>query len=282
MVYAMACADENYMPSAKFQLDTALKKGKVDKTLCYNIADMDKEFTVKNNKILSSGEGRRRGYYLWKPYFVNKALLELQQGDYLIYLDSAGFYYRSNVAPIVSYMGRKNIDMIGSRRNGYLEKHWTKRDVFVYMKCDTQKYTNQVQAMGGCFILKKTDTTQKIIQEWLKYAQDYRIISDDPNTCGLDNYEGFVENRHDQSILSLLMKKYNIDIIENLPIADFYVYHHTRETSIWRIKAELHRRRMLQIKKCLVKKNFKGVYYIEREQIKNVMWVQKMLRRKVN
>ena len=137
MVYAMACADENYMPSAKFQLDTALKKGKVDKTLCYNIADMDKEFTEKNNKILSSGEGRRRGYYLWKPYFVNKALLELRQGDYLIYLDSAGFYYRSNVAPIVSYMGRKNIDMIGSRRNGYLEKHWTKRDVFVYMKCDT-------------------------------------------------------------------------------------------------------------------------------------------------
>ena len=75
MVYAMACADENYMPSAKFQLDTALKKGKVDKTLCYNIADMDKEFTEKNNKILSSGEGRRRGYNLWKPYFVNKALL---------------------------------------------------------------------------------------------------------------------------------------------------------------------------------------------------------------
>lgn len=282
MVYAMACADENYMPSAKFQLSTALKKGKVDKTLCYNIADMDKQFIEKNDKILSSGEGRRRGYYLWKPYFVNKALLGLKQGDYLIYLDSAGFYYRSNVAPIISYMGRKNIDMVGSRRNGYLEKHWTKRDVFVYMKCDVQKYTNQVQAMGGCFILKKTERTQKIIQEWLQYAQDYRIISDAPNTCGLDNYEGFVENRHDQSILSILMKKYDIVNIENLPIADFYVYHHTRETSIRHIKAELHRRRMLQIKEYIAKKNLKGVYYIERERFKNVMWVQKMLRRKVN
>ena len=41
MVYAMACADDAYMPSAKFQLDTALKNGKVDQILCYNIADMD-------------------------------------------------------------------------------------------------------------------------------------------------------------------------------------------------------------------------------------------------
>ena len=48
MVYAMACADDNYMPSVKFQLDTALKKGKVDRTLCYNIADMDVDFKKKN------------------------------------------------------------------------------------------------------------------------------------------------------------------------------------------------------------------------------------------
>lgn len=160
----MACPDENYMPSAKFQLNTALKKGKVDKTLCYNIAGMDKEFMEKNDKILSSGEGRRRGHYLWKPYFVNKALLELKQGDYLIYLDRAGFYYRSTVASIISYMGGENIDMVGSRRNSYLEKHWTKRDVFVYIKCNTQEYTNQVQAMGGCFISKKQKEHTKLFK----------------------------------------------------------------------------------------------------------------------
>ena len=33
MVYAMACADDNYMPSAVFQLGTAIKKGKEDRTL---------------------------------------------------------------------------------------------------------------------------------------------------------------------------------------------------------------------------------------------------------
>lgn len=60
MVYAMACADDNYMPSVKFQLDTALKKGKVDRTLCYNIADMDVDFKRKMKKSFRLAENAER------------------------------------------------------------------------------------------------------------------------------------------------------------------------------------------------------------------------------
>lgn len=278
MVYAMACADDNYMPSAKFQLDTALKKGKVDKTLCYNIADMDEEFQNKNRKILEAGEARRKGCYLWKPYFVNKALHDIKGGDFLLYMDGAGGYYRSSVAPIIAYMNQKHIDMVGSRRWKYLEKHWTKRDAFVYMDCDREEYTDQYQCWAGVFVLRKTQNTLNIVKEWFEYAQDYRIITDAPNTCGLDNYEGFEENRHDQSILSLLMRKHNVAIIEELPVADFYVYHHTRETTVTAVKAELARRRRQQMKAFLKNKDLKGVYYIERERVKNLLWVQQILR----
>lgn len=280
MVYAMACADDNYMPSARFQLDTAVKKGKVDKTLCFNIADMDDEFKEKNKAILEAGGERRKGCYLWKPYFVNKALNDINDEDFLIYMDSAGFYYRSAVSEITDYMKKNNIDMIGSRRFKYLEKHWTKRDAFVYMNCDTDKYTEQYQGMGGLFVLRKTERTQSIMREWLKYAQDYRIITDAPNTCGLDNYEGFVENRHDQSILSILMRKYDVATIEELPVADFYVYHHTMETSFKTIKAELTKRRRQQIKAYLDKKDLKGIYYLERDQVKEMLWVQRRLRKR--
>lgn len=279
MVYAMACADDNYMSSAKFQLNTALKKGKVDKTLCYNIADMDEEFQNTNRKILELGKEKGLGFYLWKPYFVWKAMSDIKLGDFLVYLDSSGFYYRSSVAPIVSYMQRYDIDMICSRRYHYLEKHWTKRDAFVYMGCDLPEYIEQVQAMSGFFVLRKTDITIKIIQEWLMYAQDYRIITEAPNVSGLDNYNGFQQHRHDQSILSLLERKYDVKTIEETPIADFYVYHHTMETSIRSIKAKLAGVRRQQIKDCLKKKQYKGVYYIERERVKNVLWIQKMLRR---
>lgn len=280
MIYAMTCADDKYMPSAKFQLNTALKKGKVNKTLCYNLADMDKTFQNANKKIFELGKEKGAGFYLWKPYFVWKAISSIKSKDFLVYLDSAGFYYRSSIIPIVSYMQNYDIDMICSRRYRYLEKHWTKRDAFVYMGCDSPKYTEQVQAMSGFFVLRKTDKTIKLIQEWLMYAQDYRIITEVPNVSGLDNYIGFQQHRHDQSILSLLECKYDVKTIEASPIADFYVYHHTLETSVRAVKAELARKRRQQIKGCLRKKNLKGVYYIERERVKNVLWIQKILREK--
>ena len=31
MIYAVTCADDNYMPSAQFQMETAKKYGKVDR-----------------------------------------------------------------------------------------------------------------------------------------------------------------------------------------------------------------------------------------------------------
>ena len=42
--------------------------------------------------------------------------------------------------------------------------------------------------------VEKNEITEKFLKEWLKYACDKRIISDDENTCGLMNYEGFIEN----------------------------------------------------------------------------------------
>ena len=47
-------------------------------------------------------------------------------------------------------------------------------------------------------------------EEYLCYCQDERIITDNPNTMGLPNYPEFIQNRHDQSVSSLLAKKYNI------------------------------------------------------------------------
>lgn len=275
----MACADDNYMPSAKFQLETALKKGKVDKVLCFNIADMDADFQNKNKRILESGGERRKGCYLWKPYFVLRALKDIDDGDFLIYMDAGGGYYKCKVAALIGYMKQNAIDMIGSRRYKYLEKYWTKRDAFVYMDCDKKEFTDQYQCWAGFFVMRKTKNTLKFVEEWLGYAQDYRIITDAPNTCGLKNYEGFEENRHDQSILSLLMKRHNVAIIEETPVADFYVYHHTRETSIRAVKAELARRRREQIKEYLQNRNLKAVYFIERERLKGTVVVQQILRK---
>ena len=46
--------------------------------------------------------------------------------------------------------------------------------------------------------------------EWLAYLTDRRIVSDDPNVMGKDNPKSFRDHRHDQSVLSLLSKKWGL------------------------------------------------------------------------
>ena len=150
----------------------------------------------------------------------------------------------------------------------------------MYMGCDTPEYTDRYQCMGGCFVLQKTEKTVKLIQEWIDFAQNYQIIADTDNTCGLDNYDGFVAHRHDQSIMSILQTMYHVVTIEEIPVADFYVYHHTMETSIRDVKKELKKRRWNEIRKKISTKDWKGIMYIERERLYAIACIQRMTRRK--
>ena len=90
----------------------------------------------------------------------------------------------------------------------YREKRYTKRDAFILLGADMPFYTDTNQYMGGIQIYKKSKYTEKFLEELLYYCQDKRIITDEPNTLGHKNYKEFIEHRHDQSILSILIKKY--------------------------------------------------------------------------
>lgn len=93
---------------------------------------------------------------------------------------------------------------------GLKEKYWTKRDALILMNCDDPKYFESDQRLSGYILMRNSAFSRSFFEEALEYASDIRIISDNPNVLGFDNYEGFTENRHDQSIFSLLTKKHNI------------------------------------------------------------------------
>ena len=162
-------------------------------------------FKNKNKDILSRRKGN--GYWLWKPYFILKTLKDkLNKGDYLIYTDS-GIMYLDKVEKIINFMISKNED-IWAIRTGYIEKRYTKRDAFILLDADSPIYVDTYQYMAGIQIYKKSNFSEDFVERLLNYSIDKRIITDDPNTLGLPNYEGFIGNRHDQTVLSLLTKKF--------------------------------------------------------------------------
>ena len=89
-----------------------------------------------------------------------------------------------------------------------LEKYYSKRDAFILLDADSPIYTDTFQYMAGIQIYKKSKFTENFLEKLLSYSTDKRIITDDPNTQGLPNYHEFIDNRHDQTVLSLLFKKF--------------------------------------------------------------------------
>ena len=171
----------------------------------YTFDDIDLAFLKKNKEILYRPRGN--GYWLWKPYFILKTLKEkLNKGDYLIYTD-AGIFYLDEVDKIIKFMKSIN-EEIWLHRLTLFEKKYSKRDAFILLDADSPIYSDTFQYMASFQIYKKSEFTEMFIEKVLKYSTDKRIITDDPNTQGLPNYQGFIDNRHDQTILSILFKKY--------------------------------------------------------------------------
>ena len=88
------------------------------------------------------------------------------------------------------------------------EKEYSKRDAFILIGVDMPFYSETNHYMAGIQIYKKSEYTVKFIQEWLYYCQDKRIITDKKNSLGKENYPEFKDNRHDQTVLSLVIKKH--------------------------------------------------------------------------
>lgn len=204
MIIAANYADKRFRRAQRLNSKTARQWG-ADRVIEYTAEDIDAAFRAKNKEILDHPRGG--GYYLWKPYVFYRAYQELKEGDYLIYTD-AGSVYVDSIQKLIDCMEREQVNlMLFSLQNEMLERKYTKRDAFILTGCDEEQYADTPQSIGGYMVCKRAPEVEDFFQEVLQYAQDIRIISDRPNMMGKENYPGFVDHRHDQSVISLISKK---------------------------------------------------------------------------
>lgn len=147
---------------------------------------------------------RGAGYWLWKPFIILETLRQMNEGDCLVYSD-AGMEIVDDLTPLLRIASERCSPILFSGHGTCRE--WTKRDCFFFMNADEPQY-HEAQMLDASFIVcAKTPETSAFVTEWLEFCQDQRILTDAPNTCGLPNLPGFVDHRHDQSVLSLLTKR---------------------------------------------------------------------------
>ena len=126
-------ATANYLKDAQEICDSALNKGCFDTIKIYNYNDIEQSFLNKNKHILTLSKGA--GYWLWKPYIIQKRLLEIDDGDVLCYCDSS-YLFLNNIKH-VSDKWLKYYDIAAPHNKpndkSWIERNYTKFDTLVLM-----------------------------------------------------------------------------------------------------------------------------------------------------
>ncbi|GHT43395.1 hypothetical protein FACS189438_0480 [Bacteroidia bacterium] len=203
MIVAINYANDAYKKHQRINSWTARHIGKVDKVYSFSPKDIDADFYNLNKNILSYPRGN--GLWLWKPYFIDKVMNELNDGDSLVYLDSGAFYIRKIHSLVEKLKNSKQDIMLFEIP--LIECQWTKKVVFQALDVYTEaiRFSNQTM---GIIIIIISDNSIKFIQKWLELCQMETLILPKEKNDSEDEF--YIAHREDQSILSVLAKKEGI------------------------------------------------------------------------
>lgn len=165
-----------------------------------------KDFWEKHGNFILNNK-RGYGYWLWKPYIINNLLQKIDENDIILYCDVGcelnnkglnNFYKMLNVVTkkkIIGFSGCSN------------DIFYTKRDLSSKFNLNINILRkNHLQA--GCLLMQKCRFIEQLMSEWYENCEIYNNIDDTPSK--IPNYNVFIDHRHDQSVLNMILKKYNL------------------------------------------------------------------------
>ena len=175
----------------------------------YTPEDLSPEFTKPLAETLK--EYRGGGYWLWKPYIIKDMLQQLNQDDILLYVDCGctlqpkGAQRIKEYAEMISKASGKSI--LGMELP-FKESLWTSSAIFDHFGVTPEdERWNSNQILTGTHMYRKCKESLDFIDAWLDIAMNHpRLFTDDDNEESKRRFPGFMENRHDQSIFSILIK----------------------------------------------------------------------------
>jgi hypothetical protein len=183
-----------------------------DKIVTYTDLELQKtEYYTKHKDFIKSNR-RGNGYWIWKAYYVYNELQKLDDDDILLYLDCGFEINEKGIERFLWYIEetKNKGNLFFYLEDKHTDKKWNKMDTIKKIQVD-ENLLEEPQVISGAFFIKKNKENMLLFKEWYDICQDYQMINDMPSIE--KNFYEFIEHRHDQSVLSLLVKKYNMNRI---------------------------------------------------------------------
>lgn len=208
--YLISYGDENYALRKERFWQSAQYSCFFNKVQIFSPEGMDANFYNRPYAALKSQRGG--GYWIWKPYFVKKALDALDDNDILCYLDVGCTINTSASERFNDYL-----DMLSIAKTGTLafslehkESRFTKQEVFNHFN-SSENIINSEQLLAGILLFRKCTHSAMLVNQWYQTAIDHSSLFTDE--IEIPQRPDFFDHRHDQSIFSVIRKTHGALII---------------------------------------------------------------------
>jgi hypothetical protein len=213
-IHFITYGNNKYNNQKKRILNESTNSGWFDAIYIYSPEDLNEGFKKEFDDILKKSRGA--GYWIWKFDIIKQQLTKLSYNDILIYID-AGCSINTNgktrFNEYIDILNKSNESIISFQCKRAIEKKYTNKELFHHFNMNINDVNgNSGQFVGGILIMKNTEKIMKIIDECINVLRtDSLMVTDHYNKQG--QCSDFIDNRHDQSILSLVRKKHGSIVI---------------------------------------------------------------------
>lgn len=212
-IHLISYGDQNYMKSKIKLKEEAEQFNKFSSIVMYDFNMLNNNFKNKYKNILEQKFGG--GFWIWKIQVIKQRLSEINEGDILVYLDAGCQINLSGNERFDQY-----IEIVKNSKYGilsfqlpHIEREWTTWHVLNHLNINPNSdIALSGQLVGGIIVMKKCAHVLKIVEENLKvYSQNSLLITNIYNFDDQQSY--FKDHRNDQSISSIIRKKYGTEIL---------------------------------------------------------------------
>ena len=176
-----------------------VRRGELDSCKAQSLADLPEEWKAASGV---SNATRGAGWWRWKPYYLLRELRSVPPGDVIVHADYDLVFSASPAA--LWCLGQNERRGVASFHFPCLtDRAWTKRETAVAVDA-TAAQLDSSTLYAGLLVVRRTPEAESFLEEWLaltlrgELATDHLEQNQDPK---------FIAHRHDQALLSLLIKK---------------------------------------------------------------------------
>jgi hypothetical protein len=151
---------------------------------------------------------RGGGYWFFKSVLLRHYMETMEDGAYIIWVDADQFMFfeHGHYEVVMVTMEARNADFAIEELPGYWsEKQFSKEDVLHAFNA-TELTRDSGQLNGNAMVIRNSPKMRRFVDAWVDCVSNWHMVSDEPSI--LPNRQDFIENRHDQTLISLLVRTF--------------------------------------------------------------------------